>query len=66
MRKQFPHPLLHNLRLVLILGGMELSLASLLPFGLDKIWIYALLFLIILAEEGLGRWLFYEARTQVN
>jgi len=32
---------------------MELSLASLLAFALEKIWIHTLLFLIILAAEGL-------------
>ena len=66
MRKQSAHPLLQNFRIVLMLSGMELAVASLLPIDLDRIWISALLFLIVLAEEGLGRWLFYQSRLQVN
>jgi hypothetical protein len=45
---------------------MELAMASLLPCDLDWLWIRAWLFLIVVAEEGLGRWLFYESRMQVN
>ena len=63
MRKQSSHPLGHNIRIVLMLGAMELIVVSLLPFEWDRIWIIALIFLMILAEEGLGRWLFYESRT---
>jgi anaerobic dimethyl sulfoxide reductase subunit B (iron-sulfur subunit) len=66
MHKQSVHPLLQNIRIVLMLGGVALAVASLLPLDLDRIWISALLFLIVLAGEGLGRWLFYESRTTVN
>ena len=49
-----------------MLGAIELMVLSLLPFEWDRIWISALIFPVILAEEGLGRWLFYQARLQVN
>jgi DMSO reductase anchor subunit len=49
-----------------MLGAIGLMVLSLLPFEWDRIWISALIFLVILAEEGVGRWLFYESRTQVS
>jgi anaerobic dimethyl sulfoxide reductase subunit B (iron-sulfur subunit) len=55
-----PHPL-HLIRVGTILAAMILSILS--SFLLDA-WINTLLFLIVVAEEGMGRWSFYQARTK--
>jgi DMSO reductase iron-sulfur subunit len=55
-----PHPL-HLIRVGTILTAMILSTLS---FFLPDAWINPLLFLIVVAEEGMGRWSFYQARTR--
>jgi DMSO reductase anchor subunit len=61
LRKEpFSNPLLDKVRLGLILAGVILSLAA----SISKVvWIIPLIFLVVLLEEGLGRWLFYQSRT---
>jgi len=61
MRKQVEHTL-QNIRIGLIFAGMVLTVLCLTQFGIDFNWMYALLPLIVVAEEVLGRWLFYRSR----
>jgi len=63
MHKPFPHYPFHHIRLGLILAGMALAAVSALLFGTGHLWLNILIFLIIVAEEGVGRWLFYRSRT---
>ena len=51
-----------KIRIGLMFVGMVLTAASLIACGLDNMWVSALIFLIVLAEEGLGRWYFYRSR----
>jgi DMSO reductase anchor subunit len=60
--KRASQDLLHKIRIGLILVGMLLTAVGFLPSSLDRIWISALIFLMVLAEEGLGRWSFYRSR----
>ena len=57
--------LLHTLRVGLLVTGMSVTATSFLLSGLDRIWMSAIILLIVLSEEGLGRWSFYRSRMQV-
>ncbi|HEX2998020.1 MAG TPA: DmsC/YnfH family molybdoenzyme membrane anchor subunit [Anaerolineales bacterium] len=54
MRNWFPH----SIRAGFILAGIILSAAG---FFLPTAWLGMLIFLIVAAEEGIGRWQFYQA-----
>jgi hypothetical protein len=58
MRKWLPRYPFHPIRVGLILAAMILSIISL---SLPGTWLSMLIFLTVLAEEGMGRWLFYQA-----
>jgi DMSO reductase anchor subunit len=53
---------LTHVRRGLIFVGMLLSAISLFKVQLDITWFSTLIFLIVLIEESVGRWLFYESR----
>ena len=59
--KQASQDLLHKIRIGLITVGMTLT-AAFLTSSLDRIWMSVFVFLIVLAEEGFGRWSFYRSR----
>jgi DMSO reductase anchor subunit len=52
-----------KIRVGLLSCGILLTAASLLPFDLNRTWMSAIILLIVLTEEGLGRWLFYRSRV---
>jgi DMSO reductase anchor subunit len=60
--KRDSQELLHKIRVGLIAAGLALVLTSFCLSGVNTIWINSLIFLIVLAEEGLGRWQFYRSR----
>ena len=60
--KQASPNLLHKTRIGLITVGMTLTAVSFLPSSLERIWMSAFVFLIVLYEEILGRWSFYRSR----
>jgi anaerobic dimethyl sulfoxide reductase subunit B (iron-sulfur subunit) len=63
IQKQFLRSLSQNIRIGLILIGIVLTVVDFLRSGSDVLWITILIFLVILLEEGVGRWLFYQSRT---
>jgi DMSO reductase anchor subunit len=54
--------LLYKIRVCLIAVGFASIVISFVPSGVDTIWISFLIFLLVLAEEVVGRWLFYRSR----
>jgi anaerobic dimethyl sulfoxide reductase subunit B (iron-sulfur subunit) len=61
LRKEpFSNPAIEKIHMGSILAGMLLTLAV---FVSQVVWLIPWIFLIILIEEGLGRWLFYQSRT---
>jgi hypothetical protein len=54
---------LHRLRTHLIVAAMVLALSSFLILGPSIAGISTVLFVMVLVEEILGRWSFYQART---
>jgi len=61
LRKEpFSNPLLDKVRVGLTLAGVTLSLVAVTS---QAVWIIPFIFLTVLLEEGLGRWLFYQSRT---
>ena len=63
MRKHISQPIRHNIRVGLILIGIVLIAVNAIPSTALALWITILIFLIIMLEEGVGRWLFYRSRT---
>ena len=61
MPKRFPHYPFHDIRIGRILIGIVLTAMSSFLFSSVNIWIGLLIFLIVVIEEGVGRWLFYQA-----
>jgi len=62
MQKRTPsHPLL-AIRRGLILIGIILTALGALSSAVQGVSVSLLTFLIVLAEEGIGRWLFYQSR----
>jgi DMSO reductase anchor subunit len=62
IHKQVARSPLHTLRIRLILLGVIVSAIGLLLTNLNAAWLSLLFTLIVVIEEGLGRWLFYRAR----
>jgi len=63
IRKQFPRSIHQDIRIGLILIGMILTAVNVIASVSHVLWITILSFLIIMLEEGVGRWLFYRSRT---
>ncbi len=61
MHKQFSRYPFHQIRIGLILAGMALTMMSIFPSGVLHIWISTLVFLIVVTEETIGKWSFYQA-----
>lgn len=61
MHKQFSRYPFHQIRIGLILAGMALTMMSIFLSGVLHIWISALVFLIVVTEETIGKWSFYQA-----
>jgi DMSO reductase anchor subunit len=61
--KQKFHGPLKSVRVGLILLGVIVSVISFLPSNLDVTWLNLLITVIVLMEEGIGRWVFYQARS---
>lgn len=57
------HPF-HGIRIGLILTGMVLTAISPLMANADHTLIGILIFLVVVLEEGIGRWLFYDSRIR--
>jgi len=57
-----PHGRARKLRIWLILAGMFATAITFLPTGFGGVWPSLSTFLIVLAEEVVGRWQFYAAR----
>jgi DMSO reductase anchor subunit len=57
------HGLVNRIRVALILTGMAGAGMLLLLPGEMSAWLSILIFLIVLAEESIGRWHFYASRT---
>jgi DMSO reductase anchor subunit len=53
---------LQNVRVKLLLLGVALTVLGIVQFTLNAFWISSLIFVVVLAEELLGRWLFYQSR----
>jgi DMSO reductase anchor subunit len=53
---------LRNIRIGLLIVGMLSCAIGLLATVLDVTWISVLLFLLVVVEEGIGRWIFYASR----
>ena len=60
--KQVPQSPLHTIRSGFILIGVMMSTIGLLFTNLEVTWLNLLITLIVLIEEGIGRWLFYRSR----
>jgi anaerobic dimethyl sulfoxide reductase subunit B (iron-sulfur subunit) len=60
-KQNFPDPL-KNIRVGLILVGVIVSVLCLLSSNLEVTWLNLLVTLIVVIEEGIGRWLFYRSR----
>ena len=52
-----------NVRIGLILVGVIVTGIGLLPSHSGVTWLYLLITVIVLTEEGIGRWLFYRSRV---
>jgi len=63
MRKQISQPIHDHIRVGLILTGMVLIAVNVIPSNSHALWLTFLIFVIIVLEESLGRWLFYQSRT---
>jgi DMSO reductase anchor subunit len=61
--KRTSQNLFHKTRVGLIFTGMSMTAMSFMLSSLDSIWISAIILLIVLSEEGLGRWSFYRSRV---
>jgi DMSO reductase anchor subunit len=55
-----PYPL-HPIRAGLILAGMILTIMNFILGGAAQPWFSVLIFLIVVAEETIGKWSFYQA-----
>lgn len=55
--------LFYKIRLCSMFAGIALIAAGFFLSSLDVIWVSIFIFLIVLAEEGLGRWCFYQSRV---
>ncbi|HLO18653.1 MAG TPA: DmsC/YnfH family molybdoenzyme membrane anchor subunit [Anaerolineales bacterium] len=63
IRKPASQDSFQNIRIGLLFFGMVLTIISFLLFSSANTWISSLIFLFVVTEEGLGRWLFYRARV---
>jgi hypothetical protein len=63
MQKQISQPIHYHIRMGLILSGMVLIAVNISLSTSHALWLTFLIFLIIVLEEGVGRWLFYQSRT---
>ncbi len=61
MYKPFFRDPFHSIRIWLILTGLVLTVLSIFLPSQAHTWISLLIFLNVAAEEGIGRWLFYQA-----
>jgi DMSO reductase iron-sulfur subunit len=59
--KQVPRSRLRTIRIELILLGVIVSAIGLLPTNLNVAWLNLLIALLVVLEEGIGRWLFYRS-----
>ena len=62
MNKHHAHHPWHNVRLGLIIIGIVTLAATFFLYTSSYTWISLLVFLMIVLEEGVGRWLFYQSR----
>lgn len=62
IHRRSSHDPIQAVRIGFILLGMILTAAGLFQTSLNTFWFKALIFLIILSEETLGRWIFYKSR----
>jgi anaerobic dimethyl sulfoxide reductase subunit B (iron-sulfur subunit) len=60
MHKSLSRAPFHHIRIGLILAGTILTIMNFFLGGAAYVWLGMLIFLTIVAEEGLGRWLFYQ------
>jgi DMSO reductase anchor subunit len=63
-KQNFQHPL-KNVRIGLILVGVSLASIGLLPSHSGVSWLNLLITVVVLMEEGIGRWLFYRSRVLI-
>jgi DMSO reductase anchor subunit len=63
-RQAFPG-LLKNIRVGLIVIGVITIVTRLFSSNVDIIWLKLLIALIVVTEEGIGRWLFYRSRLSI-
>jgi DMSO reductase anchor subunit len=61
-KQNFQDPLKY-VRIGLILVGVIVTSIRLLPSNSDVTWLNLLITVIVLIEEGIGRWLFYRSRV---
>ena len=66
LRKQNSKHPIQKMRNGLILVGLAVTAVSFLAWGLQTVWLNAFLCLIVLVEEVLGRWVFYQSRMDLN
>ena len=59
------HPF-QAIRIGLILTGMVLTAMGLLMAEPNHTLISTLIFLVVVLEEGMGRWLFYDSRLTIH
>jgi anaerobic dimethyl sulfoxide reductase subunit C (anchor subunit) len=62
MRKRPSQIPAHEIRLGLIVTGVALTALTVFQSNLNLPWISAILLLIVVGEESLGRWCFYQSR----
>jgi DMSO reductase anchor subunit len=62
MRKRPGHTPVHEMRMGLILIGTTLAVITSLIASLNVTWAGIIIFVIVMLEELLGRWLFYRSR----
>jgi hypothetical protein len=62
LQKRTSDILFHNIRVgVILLGGVLTVAGIIFPSGMN--WLSLPIFVAVLAEEMLGRWLFYRSRV---
>ncbi len=65
MNKRTLRGLLQKARIGLIVGAVLLAAFGFMGFSIGVAWFGVLIPLVVLVEEGLGRWLFYQSRLGV-
>jgi len=58
--------IVNGFRLSLNIVGFVISLVILVTPNQFKVWTVVVVFLIVIIEETIGRWFFYEARKKIN